>query len=197
MCGEHRSRVIREIKERLQRGEPIRGVCTQLVEAGVDIDFPVVYRAMAGLDSIAQAAGRCNREGRLDRGQLLVLITPHPSPPGLLRKAEAAGRQALTQHAPDPLAPLAFHDYFTRLLAGGKFRCTWNLRGPQRNAGTLKVEFRTAAAKFRLIGDEQAPVIVRYGESETWTSLLRAQWARALVDAQTSTLRRQHPTPHS
>ena len=57
MCGEHRSHVIADIKRRLLAGEAVRVVSTQLVEAGVDVDFPVVYRALAGLDSIAQAAG--------------------------------------------------------------------------------------------------------------------------------------------
>jgi CRISPR-associated endonuclease/helicase Cas3 len=65
MCGEHRSEVIADIHRRLKEGIPTRVVSTQLIEAGVDVDFPVVYRALAGLDSIAQAAGRCNREGRL------------------------------------------------------------------------------------------------------------------------------------
>ncbi len=69
MCGEHRSRVIADIKQRLLAGEAVRVVSTQLVEAGVDVDFPVVYRALAGLDSIAQAAGRCNREGKLELGK--------------------------------------------------------------------------------------------------------------------------------
>ena len=64
MCGEHRTKVITEIKQKLQSGLPVRVVSTQLVEAGVDIDVPVVYRAFSGLASIAQAAGRCNREGR-------------------------------------------------------------------------------------------------------------------------------------
>ena len=63
MCAQHRSEIIRLRKTLSQ---DLRVVSTQLVEAGVDIDFPVVYRAMAGLDSIAQAAGRCNREGRLN-----------------------------------------------------------------------------------------------------------------------------------
>ena len=81
MCGAHRSNRIAEIKARLKAGLPTRVVSTQLVEAGVDLDFPVVYRAMAGLDSIAQAAGRCNREGLLAKGVLTVFI-PAQSPAG-------------------------------------------------------------------------------------------------------------------
>lgn len=91
MCAQHRSDTIADIKQALlarrqalaagQNSAPIRVISTQLVEAGVDIDFPVVYRALAGLDSIAQAAGRCNREGRLDKGEVHVFVPPKPAPP--------------------------------------------------------------------------------------------------------------------
>ena len=98
MCGEHRSRVIADIKQRLGAGEDVRVVSTQMVEAGVDVDFPVVYRALAGLDSIAQAAGRCNREGKLGRGQVIVFVPPQPAPPGPLRRAADTTVSLLTGH---------------------------------------------------------------------------------------------------
>jgi CRISPR-associated endonuclease/helicase Cas3 len=104
MCGEERSEVISNIKAKLRNGEPIRVISTQLVEAGVDIDFPVVYRALAGLDSIAQAAGRCNRENKLTEqgklGKVIVFNPPKPSPMGMLRKGEDACKTILrTQSA--------------------------------------------------------------------------------------------------
>jgi CRISPR-associated endonuclease/helicase Cas3 len=76
MCGEHRSDKLKEIRAKLDRNEPVRVISTPLVEAGVDVDFPVVYRALSGLDSIAQAAGRCNRHGKLPHlGQVKVFDT--------------------------------------------------------------------------------------------------------------------------
>ena len=112
MCGEHRSQVIADIKRRLKDGKPVRVISTQLVEAGVDVDFPVVYRALAGLDSIAQAAGRCNREGRLANGRMVVFVPPKSAPRGHLRCAEQTAVSLLTGYEGDCLDPHLFQTYF-------------------------------------------------------------------------------------
>ncbi|MCU0835095.1 MAG: CRISPR-associated helicase Cas3' [Chromatiaceae bacterium] len=163
MCGAHRSGVIADIKARLKAGVATRAVSTQLVEAGVDLDFPVVYRAVAGLDSIAQAAGRCNREGRLNTGEVMVFVPPQVPPPGLLRKGADACVATLHGHTGDPLDRALFEAYFRRLYHA----CDLDEAGIGKllepDGRTLAVNFRTAADQFRLILDEEsAPVICVY-----------------------------------
>src|SRR5690606_6703204 len=103
MCAEHRTRILDAIKTRLRAGLPVRVISTQLIEAGVDVDFPVVFRSIAGLDSIAQAAGRCDREGRLTAaaghpaGQLFLFSTENPPPKGFLRQAAQSAEEVLAQ----------------------------------------------------------------------------------------------------
>ena len=94
MCPAHRRDVITQIRERLKAHTPTYVVSTSLIEAGVDLDFPAVFRALAGLDSLAQAAGRCNREGKLlspdgtpARGQVYLFEEPAERLPRFLRKA--------------------------------------------------------------------------------------------------------------
>ena len=112
MCGQHRSEVIDMIKFRLKQNQPVQVISTQLVEAGVDFDFPVVYRALAGLDSIAQVAGRCNREGRLRKpGKVVVFVPPKNAPAGILRKAAETTRIILSARPSDPLDHSMFHHY--------------------------------------------------------------------------------------
>lgn len=163
MCGAHRSRVITDIRTRLKANIPTRVVSTQLIEAGVDVDFPVVYRALAGLDSIAQAAGRCNREGKLERGNVVVFVAPRPAPPGLLRKGEDACRSTLHGIEGNPLKRDLFARYFERLYRA----CTLDEHGIadllKVDGGTLACNFRSAADQFKLIQDEDsAPVVVLY-----------------------------------
>lgn len=164
MCGAHRSQVIAEIKARLKAGTPTRVVSTQLVEAGVDVDFPVVYRALAGLDSMAQAAGRCNREGRLDgKGKVVVFVPPKPAPPGLLRQGENASRDVLHDASETPFTRANFAAYFERLYFGCQLDKADICNLLAVDGGELAVSFRSAAEKFRLIDDEDSlPIVVRY-----------------------------------
>ena len=170
MCGAHRKDVIAHIKERLKAKRegrdtrPLRVVSTQLVEAGVDIDFPVVYRALAGLDSIAQAAGRCNREGRMEGlGRVVVFVPPERPPLGHLRKGADACISTLHGQAHDPLARSLFAHYFTEFYHSvdlDQHRVVNLLTVQPRD---LAVKFRTAADAFRLIDDaDSATVVVRY-----------------------------------
>ncbi|MCP4406127.1 MAG: CRISPR-associated helicase Cas3' [bacterium] len=172
MCGEHRSKVIADIKQRLEEKKPVRVISTQLVEAGVDIDFPVVYRALSGFDSIAQAGGRCNREGKLrdenrnlKYGEVFVFEPPKNSIKGLLLKAETAGRDTLSA-MPDECAtlhPSAFEKYFNLFYSKvslDKHKIQSLLVDGTRQ---FAFQFRTAASKFNLIDDQrQVAVIVRY-----------------------------------
>ena len=168
MCGEHRSRVIADIKARLKRKVPVRVISTQLVEAGVDVDFPIVYRALAGLDSIAQAAGRCNREGKLPGlGRVIIFVPPTPAPPGLLRQAAQISVSLLA--GPDQnilgrnLARQFFEHLYVRAPSLDKQGITDLLT---RDARDGQIQFRTAAQKFRLIDDSAyQTILVRYGKS--------------------------------
>ncbi|MCP5249055.1 MAG: CRISPR-associated helicase Cas3' [Candidatus Accumulibacter sp.] len=176
MCGAHRAEVIAEVRRRLIALEPVRVVSTQLVEAGVDLDFPVVYRAMAGLDSIAQAAGRCNREGCLpQKGRVVVFNPPKPSPSGLLLKAEQAAEVVLSGASGEPLTPLQFGRYFDCFYGGvNSYDKERVMELLQRDAASGQVQFRSAAQGFRLIADEgQRQVMVSWGEGHSLVEQLK------------------------
>jgi CRISPR-associated endonuclease/helicase Cas3 len=171
MCGQHRADVIVQIRARLKARRdgldvrPLRVVSTQLVEAGVDLDFPVVYRSLAGLDSVAQAAGRCNREGLLPdgaKGQVVVFVRDIPKPLHQVRTAAQATR-SVVQGGGDALSPAAFEHYFQLYYAGFASRDKHGIVEHLRKNSRFEFEFRTAADKFRLVEDEdQASVIVTY-----------------------------------
>lgn len=169
MCGEHRSRIIRYIKWRLKKNKSLRVISTQLVEAGVDIDFPVVYRALAGLDSIAQAAGRCNREGKQDGlGHVVVFVPPKPAPPGLLRQAAQISVSLLTGSTDNilgrDLARQFFEHLYVRAPSLDKHGIHELLTQDARNC---QIQFRTVAEKFRLIDDSAyQTILVRYGDND-------------------------------
>ena len=176
MCGAHRATVIAEIRRRLAACEPVRVVSTQLVEAGVDLDFPVVYRAMAGLDSIAQAAGRCNREGKLPgKGRVVVFNPPKPSPSGLLLKAEQAAINVLAGSSGAPLTPINYARYFDQFYGGVNSHDKGGVMDLlQRDAARGEIQFRTAAQRFRLIPDEgQRQILVGWGQGAELIELLK------------------------
>ncbi|MHB1402987.1 MAG: CRISPR-associated endonuclease Cas3'' [Thiobacillus sp.] len=192
LCGAHRAERIEEIRIRLEANRerakaglpicPIHVVSTQLIEAGVDVDFPVVFRALAGLDSIAQAAGRCNREGRLMRGEdeakgeVHIFIPPEPAPSGLLLKGEQATRALLALDSNPTLAPHLFERYFRFWFAAINSMDKEDIVGLLTPGNGLEISFRTAAEKFQLIPDDGVSVIARWGEAEKWLAKLKADY---------------------
>lgn len=164
MCPAHRKLVLDDIRARKKRGERVRVVATQLVEAGVDLDFPVVYRALAGLDSLAQAAGRCNREGRIEgKGQLRVFLAPTSPPPGILVQGLAIAQTMLRANPTlDLFAPATHTDYFERLYAAGGVGAR-DEKGIE--AHRQELHFKTVADAYRIIDDAwSAAVVVPFDE---------------------------------
>ncbi|HMP83148.1 MAG TPA: CRISPR-associated helicase Cas3', partial [Verrucomicrobiota bacterium] len=167
MCPQHRLALIQIIRERLAAGRPCRVVSTQLIEAGVDVDFPVVWRALGPLDSIVQVAGRCNREGRLGSGEVHVFRpVDHKLPPGVYRAASDQAVITLAtlgdeESASNHLAtnPQVFRDYFQSLYQ--VVNTDYAKRGEtsiQQDREQLR--FREVARKAKVISDEGQPVII-------------------------------------
>ena len=186
MCGEHRSRVIARIKALLSDGAPVRVISTQLVEAGVDIDFPIVYRAFTGLSSIAQSAGRCNREGLRGEGRVVVFMPPAESPRGELRQSEYALSDLLDRPGGiDPDDARSFPDFFQALHRrsrdlGSAFESLLGVpvppefrNGPANRPEPMRYQFREAAAAFQMIPDSSISILVRYGGNDALLDELR------------------------
>ncbi len=167
MCGQHRRDVLQNIRDRLAAGQTCRVVSTQLIEAGVDVDFPAVYRAPAGFDSIAQAAGRCNREGLLERGRVYLFNTETLPPAGLLRASAQTGQELISLY-PDPLSPEAVEAYFRQFYWSRQHE--WDKHevlsplNPSLQQRVLALQFETAAQRYRIIREEQEQVLVAYDE---------------------------------
>jgi len=162
MCARHRRQRIAEIKRALAGPAPVRVVSTQLVEAGVDLDFPTVFRALAGFDSLIQSAGRCNREGKLAQGRLVIFDAPTRPPVGWLR---TAADQANTEFTANPdldlFAPDTYRNFERKLWSGGA-------KGDKRGIQQLREQlaFEDVADKFKLIDDAwRAGIIVPWGEA--------------------------------
>jgi len=169
LCGAHRRHVIKEVKRRLDDGEPCLLISTQVVEAGVDLDFPLVVRALGPLDSIIQAAGRCNREGRLGQGRVIV-VRPRDGgmPQGTYSAAVRVTGSLLGAGDLDPDDPDVSRTYFQRLY-----------RSVETDRESIqehrkKLEYPTVAERFRMIDDETESVaITTYGSDEEQKSVRR------------------------
>lgn len=165
MCGAHRSEMLQQVREQVERG-PCRVISTQLVEAGVDLDFPVVYRAEAGFDSIAQAAGRCNREGRLSGlGTTYVFEGETPPPRGLLQDAAQTARELWPQH-PDPLLPSAIDAYFCQHYWKSSDVLDKHRVLPcadiDRVRTQTRFQFRDMEERYRIIRHNEVSILVPY-----------------------------------
>ncbi len=166
MYARHRSEVLKQVRLRLQKGERCRLIATSLIEAGVDIDFPAVLRAEAGLDSIAQASGRCNREGKRSASESIVTVfsvdESEYAPPPELKQFAQVFREIHRAHAEDPLSLEAVHAYFEKLYwqKGERELDKCDILGLLHESRPDSLPFETIAAKFRLIEVILKPVII-------------------------------------
>lgn len=164
MHARHRKRVLDEVRASLASREPCRLVSTSLIEAGVDVSFPAVLRAEAGLDSIAQAAGRCNRnaEWPVEDSEVRVFASPDWAPPSELKLFAEAFRHVERHHREDLLSLDAVAAYFHELYFRKDGRLGEALLNLLDGVTVEDLPLETLAAKFRLIDTQMRPVIVPY-----------------------------------
>lgn len=160
MCPAHRTQVLNAIRNRLKKKQSCRAISTQLVEAGIDLDFPIVFRALSGIDSIAQAAGRCNREGRQQSGTVFVFEPTDVRLYGMLASMADSGRE-IAANASDLLDLDTVRRYFE--LHYWKHSDRWDARhvmGLFQSPEKLMFQYREASERFRLIQEATRSVIV-------------------------------------
>lgn len=185
LCPADRKRLLTEIRARLRTALPCRVVATSLIEAGVDLDFPAVWREEAGLDSVLQAAGRCNREGKrpADQSPVTVFRLAGQPAPAMIRPNADAARTVLRDFA-DPAEPEAIQAYFSLFLAlKGQEALDQKgiLPGFARGMEGRMLPFATAAERFRLIESPAVTVYLALPENQSLIQALRAgAWNRTL-----------------
>lgn len=167
MCGQHRKIALDTIRQRLREGLPCQVISTQLIEAGVDVDFPVVYRSMTGIDSIAQAAGRCNREGNLNSGQVFLFEPTAVTLRGYLKATADSASELIAGLDRDDMELLSqdiVRSYFG--LHFWRHKDRWDAQqvmscfpAPYQ---TIHFNFRTASERFRWIDDTSETVFVPF-----------------------------------
>ena len=169
MCSAHLRRAIETIKERMREGKQTKVISTQLIEAGVDLDFPCVWRAHSGLGSIIQAGGRCNREGKMERrGQVFVFSLADGSRPfgNIARGCNATKMllHKLSNKITDPTDPEVIAKYY-RLYFKDIPDFDTEVIEKDLTEDPEDINFESAADRFKLIDDEGTfPVIVPYME---------------------------------
>jgi CRISPR-associated helicase Cas3 len=165
LCAVHRSKVLQNVRARLDAGQTCRLISTQCVEAGVDVDFPVVFRAFGPLEAIAQAAGRCNRNGRLEApGEVIVFQPDVPAdkayPPGAYKQASDVTRLVIGEEggALDIEAPEVFRRYYQRLYDLTRLAEI----APEFRKSFQHRSFVEVAKLYQLVPDQTINVLVPY-----------------------------------
>ena len=177
MTPNHRRKVLAEIRQRLLDEKPCRVIATSLIEAGVDVDFPVVYRAEAGLDSEIQAAGRCNREGKRPAGESMVFLFQPEAQytarmPHTLKRPYETARQ-VTRNGAVLDAPETIQRYFSTL-----YQYEGAALDQKNIVAKLEAGARNGSYPFRWVGES-----FRLIENDTRTVLIpRSDTARLLAD---------------
>ena len=167
LCAEHRRAVLTRVRKQLKAGKPCRLISTQCIEAGVDLDFPLVYRSLAPLEAIAQAAGRCNREGRLKEKGTVIVFEPDEEgnwrrryPTHSYYQAAEVTRTMLIQHSNLNINdPALFREYYRRL---------YDLTVPSSQNQALcdaitALDFAEVARCYRIIDQSAIQVLVPWG----------------------------------
>jgi CRISPR-associated endonuclease/helicase Cas3 len=175
MCPAHRQERLKLIRAQLQAGQSCRLISTQLIEAGVDVDFPIAYRALGPLDSIIQTAGRCTREGRSPGPRPVIVFRPVDMrlPPGAYALATAKTEEFLARHPDAPLhQPEIYQKYFAEL---------YKLVGPDKAEAdkvfklSADFNFPAAAEACQLVGNETRTVLVKWGRGLELAEKLRRE----------------------
>ena len=158
LCPAHRRVVIEQIKKRLREGLPCRVIATQCIEAGVDLDFDNVFRALAPLESIIQAAGRCNRNGRhSEGGQVLVFLPAEDNlyPDNWYRKAAMLVSALYVEKPIDLMNPSDIQRYYQKLF--------WKLKGDDKlNEAIQMQDYAGVEKNYRIIKNDGVQVLVPY-----------------------------------
>ena len=169
MCPAHRKLVLAEIRDRLQSGQKCRVISTSVMEAGIDVDFPIGYRALSGLDSINQAAGRVNRNMRQPMADMFIFESDSDlerNTPRFIARGVEVTRSILRDFSDEPISIPAVHAFFEHLYSLkdiGEFDSHKILdRFRLDRKGFPILEFATAAEEFRLIDDVTIPIIIPF-----------------------------------